>query len=799
MALKEADASLRKYIIYHNISEIYESLVCGIVLEKPEDPLQWLLLKLKGIGKTSKNLSWDSHIPESLKAQARPLAAYFMDQIFSFGEDSTTVPTSKMFAQAYYHYYNKLYSKCLTAWLTYYRAKKLKELKVRQRLDEARKYYFRYKMRLHLEKWIRWKNFVVDRQKAGYSIVERVYNKSLLRLIFGSWRVVADEARKTREYFERLERGELDDLDEDGFGEMSRDEVSMLPRTCSVEIFSHLDLVDLGRCSQVSRSWRLITTAPKLWSNLNFNRVKHKVTDNVVGQITCKSRPYLLHLNLRDCYVSSMNSFKTIAECKNLQDLNVSDCPYVVDESLKPILEGCSALLYLNLSRTGVTDTTLRNLGRFCINLQFLSLAYCSKFSDKGLKYMTSGKGCKKLQHLDMSGCNQVTSEGCLVLAHNCRLLRTLHANDNDSIDDDGLALFAEFCPQINNLTLISSPLVTDRALMKFANHKQLVRLRIEGNHNITDDSLKMLGKCCTRLKHLYAVDCQNITDSAMKFLANLRHLAVINIANCVRISDAGVRHLVEGNVGGKVRELNLTNCVRVSDVSLLRISQKCHNLTHLCICYCDHVTDTGVELLSNLRNIFHIDLTGANINDQGLVSLGNNGRVRSLVISECGGISDIGLQKFCHKVLELENLDVSHCMSITDASIKTLAFCCRNITKLNLSGCPLLTDLSMQYLSGVCHYVYELKISGCLYISDRSLKYLRKGCRQLHCLIMLYCKSITKSSALKMHSYIKKVQYSNDQVPDWFNYQLISSNQLLLSSGENYKPRDQMITVTLE
>ena len=57
---------------------------------------------------------------------------------------------------------------------------------------------------------------------AGYSIVERVYNKSLLRLIFGSWRVVADEARKTREYFERLERGELDDLDEDGFGEMSR-------------------------------------------------------------------------------------------------------------------------------------------------------------------------------------------------------------------------------------------------------------------------------------------------------------------------------------------------------------------------------------------------------------------------------------------------------------------------------------------------------------------------------------------------------------------------------------------------
>ena len=59
----------------------------------------------------------------------------------------------------------------------------------------------------------------------------------------------------------------------------------------------------------------------------------------------------------------------------------------------------------------------------------------------RGLKYMTSGRGCKKLQHLDISGCNQVTSEGCLVLAHNCRLLKTLHVNDNDSIGDDGLAV----------------------------------------------------------------------------------------------------------------------------------------------------------------------------------------------------------------------------------------------------------------------------------------------------------------------------------------------------------------------
>ena len=70
-------------------------------------------------------------------------------------------------------------------------------------------------------------------------------------------------------------------------------------------------------------------------------------------------------------------------------------------------------------------------------------------------------------------------------------------------------------------------------------------------------------------------MDCQRLTDLMLKSLSNLRNIVVLNLADCVRISDAGVRQLAEGPSGGKIRELNLTNCVRVSDVSLLRISQR--------------------------------------------------------------------------------------------------------------------------------------------------------------------------------------------------------------------------------
>lgn len=47
-------------------------------------------------------------------------------------------------------------------------------------------------------------------------------------------------------------------------------------------------------------------------------------------------------------------------------------------------------------------------LFRYFQNLQNLSLAYCRKFTDKGLRYLNLGNGCHKLMYLDLSGCTQV-------------------------------------------------------------------------------------------------------------------------------------------------------------------------------------------------------------------------------------------------------------------------------------------------------------------------------------------------------------------------------------------------------
>ena len=52
-----------------------------------------------------------------------------------------------------------------------------------------------------------------------------------------------------------------------------------------------------------------------------------RVTDKVAIRLLQKCRPYLVHLNIRGCQQISFPTFQCIRECRNLQDLNLSECP----------------------------------------------------------------------------------------------------------------------------------------------------------------------------------------------------------------------------------------------------------------------------------------------------------------------------------------------------------------------------------------------------------------------------------------------------------------------------------------
>ena len=53
---------------------------------------------------------------------------------------------------------------------------------------------------------------------------------------------------------------------------------------------------------------------------------KCRITEEASIKFLQRYRVYIVHLNLRSCFGIGANSFRAAAECKNLQDLNLSNC-----------------------------------------------------------------------------------------------------------------------------------------------------------------------------------------------------------------------------------------------------------------------------------------------------------------------------------------------------------------------------------------------------------------------------------------------------------------------------------------
>ncbi|XP_048195832.1 dynein regulatory complex subunit 6-like [Perognathus longimembris pacificus] len=545
-------------------------------------------------------------------------------------------------------------------------------------------------------------------------------------------------------------------------------DISLLPERAILQIFLYLSFNDMLACGQVSHSWMSMTQISAMWTAVDFSTSK-TISEKCIVFTLQKWRINVLHLNFRG-FSFQAKTMRAVSHCKNLQELNVSDCPSLTDESMKYISEGCPGILYLNLSNTTITNKTMRLLSRNFQNLQNLSLAYCRKFTDKGLQYLGLGNGCHKLIYLDLSGCIQISVQGFRNIAESCSGIMHLIIHDMPTLTDRCVKVLVEKCLCITSVVFIGSPHISD-CTFKELSTCPLQKIRCEGNRMITDACFKNIDRNHPNITHIYMVDCQGITDGGLKSLSLLKQLTVLNLANCVRIGDVGLQKFLDGPSSTKIRELNLSNCVLLGDASIVKLAERCPNLNYLSLRNCDHLTDQGLEYLVNIFSLISIDISGTVICNEGLSILSKHKRLKELSISACYKITDVGIQGFCKKAPFLEHLDVSHCAELTDDIMKTVAIYCAQLTSLNIAGCPKITDMGMEILSAKCHYLHILDISGCVLLTDQTLQDLQIGCSQLRILKMKYCSHISMREAQRMSSKVQQQEYSSSDPPRWFGY----------------------------
>ena len=292
------EPSLRFYLRSQRVAEVHEALISSLLVCQPDDPIAWLLsclLELDSLPASTKiNLEWNHFIPEIYQPVNRPLnIESSLSYIFAVCDD-TLEPNERQIGLAIEHYKQHMQRKLFYAWLRYY-LNRLGQRRWIERRERAAEEYYRVRLlNLYFRQWSQWGLRTVDsfffqselslslvshrlaRQKAAVAHINHCSETYQLRILIHEWNLVAQQARRTRDYFDRLERGEenqqnhgfvsqcirifrsvlVERFSFEGHGE-ARDEMSLLTREAAVRILAYLDVADLARCAQVDRTCHL--------------------------------------------------------------------------------------------------------------------------------------------------------------------------------------------------------------------------------------------------------------------------------------------------------------------------------------------------------------------------------------------------------------------------------------------------------------------------------------------------------------------------------------------------------------
>ncbi|KAJ0029252.1 hypothetical protein NQD34_004249 [Periophthalmus magnuspinnatus] len=349
------------------------------------------------------------------------------------------------------------------------------------------------------------------------------------------------------------------------------------------QIFQFLCIRDWLSCAEVCSSWRDLIQSSALWSQINFSSEKEWFTNAEVKQILQMYRPFVVHLNLRGCTFLTWPSIKCVSECRNLQELNLSECSNITDVMVQKLTKGCPGLLYLNLSATNITNQALRELSRNCLNLQYLSVAYCCRFTDQGFLYLTTGRGCHTLVHLNVSGCTQVRLSD--------KSLEFLSDSSICSLDISGCSVQDQVGARTVKMKIYhvychQHSIWCDLQGLASLERVHLRKIVLAECIFVTDVGIENL---CRNVKYLEDVDisyCAALTDRAIRTLSfYCRGLITLKMAACVKMTDMGIHYLTTGTP--YLRQLDVSGCIHLTDRTVRHLERICPPLCSVSMAYC--------------------------------------------------------------------------------------------------------------------------------------------------------------------------------------------------------------------
>lgn len=352
-----------------------------------------------------------------------------------------------------------------------------------------------------------------------------------------------------------------------------------------------------------------------------------RVVSNITVQELCKIHPGLRVLRLGDCNISDASLWSVGKYLPNIEGIVLSRCLQISNIGLRSFSLRCSGLKLIDLSGcTQLDDIGIMSIASGCWNLEHITLTECTGISDDGLGHIIT---CRHLRHLDLSGCSNIGDFGSKVLrdlGKFCSELRFLSIVGCKRVEDEGLVAVSKGCPHLQMLAASGGEFVTVkglRAVLKrllsltklvlqgcsslhdkdvatalrartnaFSNHRDralamlpvgsrqlknaresftdtLIVLDLSGASCMSDRAISEIGKSCLSSSlHCLNISASAISDTASQHIANgLTRLRTLDLSSC-NITDAAI-HSITGGVTA-ISTLKINNNSRITAAALI-------------------------------------------------------------------------------------------------------------------------------------------------------------------------------------------------------------------------------------
>lgn len=368
----------------------------------------------------------------------------------------------------------------------------------------------------------------------------------------------------------------------------------------------------------------------------------------------------------------------------------------------------------------GVTDSGLIAIGNCCAALRSLTLWDCNNIGNVGLAAI--GNGCRLLEKLDLMRCSQVGDEGIQAVAKGCLLITTLNLDSCPNIGDEGLQAFGKWSGVLSTVSISNCPMVGSSGISMLARGCQkLKKLKLE-KISVGNEGLVAIGEHCrslTRAKFASLSCCDE--EGFMGFCggAGLRQLRSLLISCCPGITDVSLEKV--GKVCKDLKMCVLSQCEAVTDIGLKAFMQCCLCLDSLQLEKCHSITQAGV----------YAALTQC------------KGRLRSLGLSKCDGLNDVGVHSFVPPLtcLSLKSLQVAQCKGVGNGCVVMMGLCCPSLEHLDLSGLTSITDGAVISILQRCgDHLLSVNLTKCINITDAAISALATYCPNLEILTLDGC-----------------------------------------------------------